>query len=263
MLAHSRRGRVRVRRIESGPSISFVTKESTPAATVERLAHDLYPEVRNDAFAGELLAWLAGSARFRAFADGHRAKVRKKLRKAGDDESLLDVRAELRAAERLLADRRIDLAYEAYGSGNAGPDFTLTFRGTRACNVEVTRSRRVPDPDAIGGVILAKLRQLPPSVPNLLLIAVADGRADALDVGASVRAVRSRADARDDAFFERRGFDGTRTFFDQFLRLGGVVTWCEAGSGDARAALWTNGSARIAVPDQAARAILSCLRADG
>ena len=81
--------------------------------------------------------------------------------------------------------------------------------------------------------------------------------------GRPCRIVRSRAEAKDEPFFARRGFDGTRGFFDRFLRLGGVVTWCEAGSGDARAALWTNGSARIALPDQAARAILACLRAGG
>jgi len=240
-----------------------MTKGTTPAASVERLARELHGRDPDDPLARELRAWLGGSARFRTFAEAHRDKIRKKLRTAGDDESLLDVRTELGAAHLLLADRRIELAYEAYGSGNAGPDFTLTFRGTRACNVEVTRSRRVPDPDALGWVILAKLRQLPPSVPNLLLIAAAGEHADALDIAAAVRIVRSRADAKDEPFFAHRGFDGTRGFFDRFLRLGGVVTWCEAGSGDARAALWTNGSARIEVQNQAARAILACLRAGG
>ena len=121
----------------------------------------------------------------------------------------------------------------------------------------------MPDADALGWVILAKLRQLPPSVPNLLLIAAAGEDANALDVAAAVRVVRSRAEARDEAFFARRGFDGTRGFFDRFLRLGGVITWCEAGSGAGRAALWINGSARIAVPDRAARAIVAGLRPDG
>jgi hypothetical protein len=240
-----------------------VAKETTPAASVERLARELYQRDPDDAFARELAAWLAGSSRFRAFAEAHRDKIRKKLRTAGDAEALLDIRAELGAAHLLLADRRIELAYEAYGSGNAGPDFTLTFRDTRACNIEVTRSRRAPDAEALGWVILAKLRQLPPSLPNLLLVAVAGEHADALDVAGAVRVVRSRAEAKDEAFFARRGFDGTRGFFDRFLRLGGVITWCESESGDDRAALWVNGSARIAVPDRAARATLACLRHDG
>ena len=240
-----------------------MTRASTPAASAERLARDLTARNPDGAFTLELADWLAGSARFRAFAEAHRDKIRKKLGTAGDDEALRDVRAELAAAHRLLADRRIELAYEAYGSGNAGPDFTLTFRGARTCNVEVTRSRRVPDGDALGGVILAKLRQLPPSVANVLLIALPGEDAGAPDVAAAVRAVRAHADARDDPFFARRGFEGTRAFFDRFLRLGGVVTWCEAGSGDARAASWTNGSARIAVPDPALRAVLAGLRADG
>ena len=137
-----------------------MTKETTPEASVERLAREIYGRDPDDAFARELLVWLAKSARFRAFAEAHRDKIRKKLRTAGDEEALLDVRAELGAAHLLLVDRRIELAYEAYGSGNAGPDFTLTFRGTRACNVEVTRSRRVPDADALGWVIL---RRAPPA----------------------------------------------------------------------------------------------------
>ena len=90
--------------------------------------------------ARELLEWLAGSPRFRAFAETHRDKIRKKFRGATDAESLRDVRAELQTARLLLADRRIELAYEAYGSGKGGPDFTVTFRGARSFNLEVTQA---------------------------------------------------------------------------------------------------------------------------
>ena len=64
----------------------------------------------------ELAGWLASSARFRAFADAHRDKIRKKLRAASDAANRLDVRAELHVAHLLLADRRIDLAFEPGGS---------------------------------------------------------------------------------------------------------------------------------------------------
>jgi hypothetical protein len=90
----------------------------------------------------EIHAWLASSSRFRTFAEANRDKIRKKFRGATDPEASLDVRAELRAARLLLADRRIELAFEAYGSGKGGPDFTISFRGAIAFDLEVTRLRR-------------------------------------------------------------------------------------------------------------------------
>jgi hypothetical protein len=211
--------------------------------------------------ADELARWLAGSARFRAFVDAHRDKIRKKLRGAADPEARRDVRAELRAAHLLLADRRIELAFEAYGSGKVGPDFTVTFRGERSHNLEVTRLRRAPDAAGSGGQLLAKLRQLPPSVPNVVLVAIEGDSAEALDVAGATRALRAQADAKDEAFFTTRGFEGTRGFYERYLRLGAVLVWCEGAAGDARAALWANRSARIPLPERAARACLLSLRA--
>ena len=160
----------------------------------------------------------------------------------------------------LLSDRRIDLAFEAYGSGKGGPDFTVTFRASERFNLEVTRPRRLPDPAGFG-VLLAKLRQLPPSIPNLVLLAVEAETADSVDMAATVRALRSRADAKDEEFFVERGFDGSRGFYDRFLRLGGVLVWSDRAVGDARAAAWVNTSARIPVPERAVKACLGCLRA--
>jgi hypothetical protein len=106
--------------------------------------------------ARELTGWLAGSARFRAFSDAYRDKIRKKFHGAIDAEAVRDVRAELQTARLLLADRRIDVAFEAYGSGKVGPDLTVTFRATRAFNLEVTRPRRVLDAAGTGLALLAK-----------------------------------------------------------------------------------------------------------
>lgn len=142
-----------------------------PAPSIERLANDLSTREAPDPFVEELAVWLATSARFRSYATTYRDKIRKKLRSATDPEALRDVRAELAAAHLLLTDRRMELAYEAYGSGVAGPDLTVTFRGSRTCNVEVTRLRRTPDATGVAGSLLAKLRQLPPSLPNVLLLA--------------------------------------------------------------------------------------------
>ena len=238
-----------------------MARVAAPGTSVERLAHELFDGSLDDPLAAEVVGWLSGSRRFRAFAEAHRDKIRKKLRGATDADARRDVRAELRAAHLLLADRRIELAFEAYGSGKPGPDFTVTFRGERAFNLEVTRLRRAADSPGYGG-LLAKLRQLPPSIPNAVIVAIEGDGAEAFDVAAATSALRSRADAKDDAFFTSRGLDGARGFNQRYLRLGGVLVWCESAAGDARAAMWTNRSARIPLPERAMRACVLCLRAD-
>lgn len=237
-----------------------MARTTVPGTTIERLTHHLFDGAIQHGLAGELAEWLAGSPRFRAFAEAHRDKIRKKLRGAPDDESRRDVRAELALAHALLADRRFELAFEAYGSGKPGPDFTVTYRGEPSFNLEVTRPRRASETASVGGPLLAKLRQLPPSTPNVVVLALDGGSADAVDVAGVTRALRARADAKDEALFSGRGLDGTRGFYQRYLRLGAVLTWSEAAVGDLRAAIWTNTSARIAVPERAARACLSCLR---
>jgi hypothetical protein len=231
-------------------------RRTGPGTTVERLAHYLFDGATNDILAEELTGWLAASTRFRAFAEAHRDKIRKKLRGAPDGETRRDVRAELAVAQALLADRRLELTFEAYSSRNGGPDFTVAFRGERTFNLEVTRPRA-----AVDGPLLAKLRQLPPSAPNVVLLALDGGSADEFDVAAVTRALRARADGKDDAWFSGRGFDGTRGFYHRYLRLGAVLVWSESADADARATLWTNPSARITLPERAARACLQCLRA--
>jgi hypothetical protein len=239
-----------------------VARVVVPALKAERLAHYLFDGAETNSLAEEIAGWLAGSARFRAFAEAHRDKIRKKLRTATDIEARRDVRAELGAAHLLLADRRIELAFEGYGSGKAGPDFTVAFRGERTFNLEVTRLRRSPGQATLGGPLLPKLRQLPPSVPNALLIAIEGDRADALDLPAAARALKGRADAKEEAFFLARGFDGARGFYQRYRRLGAALTWCEGVPARARASLWLNAEARIAVPQRAIRACLLALQAD-
>jgi len=145
--------------------------------SIERLAAYVLERPKDEPFAGELRSWLAGSARFRGFVESNRDKVRKKLRGAAEVGARGDVRAELEVAFRLLADRRLDLSFEAYGAGRRGPDFTVAFRASHRFNLEVTRPR-LDDPDrpirdraaAAAGALLAKLRQLPADAPNALLV---------------------------------------------------------------------------------------------
>lgn len=165
----------------------------------------------------------------------------------------------MQIARLILTDRRFEVAFEAYGSGKPGPDLTVTFRGRHRFNLEVTRLRRQPDANGAGASLLAKLRQLPPSAPNAVLFAIDGETAEALDIAGATRGLRSRADAKEETFFASRGFDGSRGFYERFLRLSAVFVWCEGAHGSARTSLCTNRSARIALPELAARACLACL----
>ena len=208
--------------------------------------------------ADELRTMMAGSSRFVTFANAHRDKIRKKLRTAGGVEGLSDVRTELQVAHLLLGDRHVELAFEEGGT-RGGPDFTIRYRGGQPVACEVTRMRRPPGEVRDAGPVLVKLRQLRPSVPNVLIVAI-DGRdADELDVEGGVRRLRRRADEKDEGFFVRRGFAGTRDFYIRFLRLGAVVTWYERAAGVPRSSTWINRSARIPVPERVLSATVAAL----
>ena len=227
---------------------------------VHRLADDLV-DGRTDPFAAELERWLRSSRRFRGFADANRQKIRKKLRTTHDPEAQGDVRAELLAAYLLLADRRIELAFETSGSTAGGPDFTVTYRATATFNVEVTRFRGGAASRMQGAPILGKLRQLPPSIANVLLIAIEHDPADPYDVEAVVRALRARSEARDEELFTAHGLAGSRAFQERLRRLCAVILWSEGAEAAARATLWSNSAARFALSEGAARACVSSLRA--
>ena len=169
------------------------------------------------------------------------------MRAAGDDDAVLDVRAELLVARLLLADRRIEVGFETSGSGRGGPDFSVTVRGGRACNLEVTRPRRVPDRGALAELILAKLRQLPPGAPNALLVAIGGEAASALDVAGAVHLLRARADARDEAWLGTHHLADPRAFYARFLRLGGVYALAEAAA-EARRGRPTGRTPRLGSP---------------
>ena len=210
---------------------------------LDRLVDFLTDGDAADGLAADLRGWMASSRGFRTFADTHRDKVRKKIRTARGRDARLDVRAELAVAHALLADRRISLAYERAGATSGGPDFTVIFRGHSTFNLEVTRW--CGDEATLERQLVAKLRQLPPGIPNALLVAVADSAAAVPDL-ATVLGERRPAP------FE------TREVRQQLTRLGGVYAWSSPGA-EPRATLWTNGSARIALPAAAARAVMRAL----
>ena len=235
-----------------------MTDQRTPTPTIRRLVAYLLDAPAPDRPLAELPAWLAASPRFRSFAEGNRDKIRKKVRGAASPEARLDVRAELRVAALLLADRRFELAFEAYGAGRRGPDFTATFRAGRAFNIEVTRRRPGTGDGALEPAILAKLRQLPPSASNVVVVVV-DGPSGAPDPGPVLHELRGRADRRDDAFFVARGLEGAATFHAGLLRLAAVVAWSADAEASRRVAAWTNAGARIPLPEPTLRALVAAL----
>lgn len=189
-------------------------------------------------FQSELGHWLDDSSRFGTFINANRDKVRKKLGSAGGEEGRLDVRAELLVAYLLLADRRFELAFEAYGAQRIGPDLTVTYRANQRFNLEVTRVRARAEsartdetstagsPDAevarVANVMAGKLRQLTADLPNALVIT---GRGLALNqdsLAAAARLLKTHNDRNHDEFFVRRGFTNARDFYARYLRLGGT-----------------------------------------
>src|SRR5918994_733830 len=183
-----------------------MTDQRPTTPTISRLVAYVVDAPTPDPSLVELTAGIATSPRFRAFVEANRDKIRKKLRGAVSPEARLDVRAELRVAALLVADRRFELTFEAYGVGRRGPDFTATFRAGRPFNIEVTR-RRAGD-GALEPAILAKLRQMPPSASNVLVVAT-DAAAAPPDPGPVVRELRAHADRRDEAYFIGRGVEDT------------------------------------------------------
>ena len=237
-----------------------MTQQRPPTPTIARLVAYLVNAPAPDWPLAELPDWLAESPRFRSFVEANRDKIRKKVRGAGSPAARLDVRAELRVAALLLADRRFELAFEAYGAGRRGPDFTVTLRAGRAFNVEVTRRRTSPGDGALEPAILTKLRQMPPSVSNVVVVAV-DDPSGAPDPGPVLRELLQRADRRDEGFFAAMGLDGAAAFHAGLLRLAAVVTWTEGAEASRRVAIWANPGARIPLPEPTLRALVAALAA--
>jgi hypothetical protein len=218
----------------------------------------------SSALATEVSAWLVASPRFRAFAETYRDKIRKKARGPRDDEGRRDLAFELSVAFRLLEEERFGLEYESYGMGQRAPDFRLTFRSRVRFNVEVRRLRPAPtadasaDPARLIRAVCDKLRQLPPSMINVLVIG-ADGQLTASDALAQAMLwLQDRAAQKDEVLFQQRGFTGLRGFLRHYQRLSGAL-WLAGNSGASTSSLWRNAQARHPLPADLARALTSAV----
>lgn len=175
----------------------------------------LYPAVEG---------WIKGSRRFKAFATSYRSKIRAKVKGVRDDGGMKDLHAELETAVVLLREERFSLEYEKYAaSKQRGPDFTVTFKTHTPFNVEVRRIRT--DEDAAGKLLAAicdKVRQMPPSIINLLWLVVEDPISED-DLTRAVLTLRQLAEQKTEDFFARRGFESAASFLKQYQRLSGII----------------------------------------
>jgi len=213
----------------------------------------------DSSLAAEVGPWLDRSPRSRAFAETYRDKIRKKARGRHDHEGQRDLVFELAVAFRLLEEPRFALEYEPYGVGQRAPDFRVTFRSRVRFNVEVRRLRPQATPDAPADqarlirAVCDKLGQFPPAMINVLVFG-ADGPSSAADALApAMRQLQERAADKDEALFQRRGFNGVRDFLRHYQRLSGVL-WL-AGERGPQAILWRNPQARHPLPADLARAL--------
>ena len=183
--------------------------------------------------------WVEASPRFRAFAETYRDKIRKKVRTIREAEGYRDLQAELATAYFLVLERRFVVEYEKYGVGKQrGPDFSITYKTHIRFDVEVTRLRGQAvesgaplEPGKLANTLCAKLQQLPPSLINVLALAVGPELANdvrfsedtlAGGLGGAVTLLQERVERKDDEFFTRRGFLGARDFLKYYGRLSAI-----------------------------------------
>lgn len=208
----------------------------------------LYPEFED---------WVRGSRRFKAFATNNQGKIRAKLRQVRDEDGMNDLRAELETAALLLREKRFTLEYEKYAaSKQRGPDFTVTFKTHTPFNVEVRRIRSIEedaDAEAYIGKLMAvlceKVRQMPPSIVNLLWL-IAEGEIAEADLTDAAITLRQLAERKAEDFFTRRGFKSAADFLKQYRQLSGIVL-----RQSSRHVLWLNSLARHEAPPDIVTAI--------
>lgn len=195
---------------------------------------------------GTLMQWMEASSRFTAFVDTYRDKIRKKIRVTREPESVLDLRSELEVAYCLLNDRRLAVAYEPYASAKRrGPDFAVTYRANLVFNIEVARLRveesgvegtnlpqgsdllnkeeRNRKEEHILRILMYKLGQMQPGMPNLLVIHTREELVQSIDLGQLMQVLKTRAEGKDPAFYAASRYTSPAAFYKDFARLSGIL----------------------------------------
>ena len=213
---------------------------------------------------GELSQWMEDSPRFTAFVETYRDKIRKKIRLAREPETALDLRGELEVPYRLLSDRRLAVAYEPYvRTQGRGPDFAVTYRANLVFNVEVARMRAEENKEhdlarkeeRFLRILLYKLGQMQPGMPNLLAIHTRNELAHSLDLGRLMQEIKTRVEGKDPSFYEVSRYASPAAFYKDFLHLSGILLWAASRSTQ----LWVNKQARPPLAAEVLRLVSSLL----
>lgn len=120
-------------------------------------------------------------------------------------------------------------------------------------NIEVTRLRATT---RVADAIVAKMRQLPPGIPNVIALVRGAGSEDER-IGAVVRRLKQSADRREDRVFARAGFATSREFYARYVRVSAIVLVRDGG--EAAGELWLNAEARSPLPADTTRALAKAL----
>lgn len=226
-----------------------------------------------------MASWLASSRRFVAFATTFRDKIRKKVRTAGDEKSLLDLKLELETAYLLLQERALSAEYEPeQAKGIRSPDFAVTFTTSFTFMLEVTRvqaelkdmvgeapeQRRTPPARGLAisplGVrlsdaVASKLRQLLPQRSNVLLVGIEATPFTPRDVRDAMLHARQRAERNDPAFLQGHGFHNRADFFRHHGRLAEVIVRGTRFEEARSMVTWINPQAKHPLPSRVRTAL--------
>ena len=226
-------------------------------APLDDLLNEIF-DGKKSALTREFKDWVQDSRRFKAFATTHKTKIRAKLKNARDEAGMKDIRAELETASLLLREERFTLEYEKYAaSKQRGPDFTVTYRTHTPFNVEVRRIRSAEleegDSEARTGKLMSvlcdKVRQMPPSIVNLLWL-TSEGEISEEDLTRAAVTLRQLAESKTEDLFTRRGFKSAADFLKQFAHLSGIALHQSGGN-----VVWLNSLARHKAPPEIVTAI--------
>jgi len=207
-------------------------------------------------FAAQFAEWATDSARFRAFAEIYRDKIRKKIRGIKDEPGLRDLQFELEIAYLLLQERRFTVEYEKYGVGKQrSADFLVTFRANLPFNVEVKRMRAgaearaedLREPTKLINTVCAKLGQLIPNTINLLALSAGGLAYRQDDIDQTMKLLKQHDDRKDEEYFTRRGFASARDFLHGYEHLSAIMIW-HGWDDDGPPVIWLNKLARRPLP---------------
>ena len=216
-------------------------------------------------FSAQFAHWANDSARFRAFAETYRSKIRKKVRGIKDGPGLRDLQIELEVAYLLLQERHFVVEYEKYGVGKQrSADFHVMFRANVPFNVEVKHIRfsaqeqrsAQQEFSKLSNTVCQKIGQLAPGMLNLLVLSYEHDHVDGFDGPTALLQLRRLAEQKDDAFFVRRGLDDARDFLKQFQRLSAALFRIHQQDGGIQSGLWLNATAKHRLPDDLRNALL-------